>query len=238
MFDWTTITMKKTKKTYSKVLSRGPLTDWCDETRDYQFKTNLVTFSNKKYLYRKGVDEIGFISIHKNDFTIVHIYRKKDGKKIYLSTKRFSGKLSWKLVRDVLFKNSDSLASVSKRTSRPFKMIHKHVILSMEEFKEVFKPNQQMKKSYSSTAKDTALTSLSRMLEDSIRNFSMAGTYSAAFNNITRAINFRCNSYTEDFPAVSIHAIWSNYDPESRLINTGKFDIGEPVMYEYKVIRK
>lgn len=228
----------KSKRVFRKLLSKTGLTDWCDETLNYQYKTDMVSYNSKRYLYRHGTGNVGFISIHKNDFTIVHIYRSRDAKREYISTRRFAGELSWRRVKEIIFSKSIHISIAQKIRHMPFKTIYKQTIIPIEEFKEKFKPNEQMKKSYSSTAKDTALTSLSDILKDVDSVGDIAGTHSAAFNNVRKAISFGDNSYSGSRPAVSIYAIWSNYDPESRLINDGEFDIGEPVLYEYRIIRK
>jgi hypothetical protein len=212
----------------------GPKTDYCDETKNYQPKDRLISFSNKKYLIRHGIGSLGFVTMHKNDFTIAHVYRKKD--KDWITTRRFSGKLGWRRIRELLFENSIHIADAKKETDRPFKTIHKHIVLPMKEFKEKFEPNEQMKKSYTSTAKDTALTSLSSILEDEQSYHMEAGTHSAVLNHVTKAIAFGKNSYCGDLPAMSIHAVWCNFDPESKLVNTGEYDVGEPVLYQYELM--
>ena len=246
MFDWRHLMTKKktTKKSkgmkrtlYVPKLSKTKHTDWCDETTSYQLKVDLVTFNNKKYMFRYGTGSLGFISMHKNDFTIVHIYRLKDSKKVYVSTKRFSDKLSWRRVKEIIFKKSINVSD-AKKNDLPYKTLHKQLILPIEDFKKKFKPNMQTKKSYTSTGKDTALVSLGKMLEEESSFEMSAGTLSAGLNNVMKSINYGINSYNGSLPAVSTYAIWSNYDPESRLINNGKFDIGEPVMYEYQILKK
>ncbi len=222
--------------TASKITTyiKSPLTDYCDETKNFQPKTRLVSFSNKKYLLRHGAGSLGFIVIHKNDFTIAHIHRIKD--KDWISTRRFSGKLTWKKVKKLLFKHAVHIADLKKKEEKPFKTIHRQIVMPMKEFEDKFKPNEQMKKSYASTAKDTALTSLSTILEDRDIVEMDAGTHSAALNNVSKSVGFTKHSYKGDRPAVSIHAIWCNFDPESKLVNTGDFDIGEPVFYQYEVM--
>lgn len=222
------------KKVANGGYARGPKTDYCDETKNYQPKDKLISFSNKKYLIRHGIGSLGFVTIFKNDFTIAHVYRKKD--KDWVTTRRFSGKLGWRKIKELLFENAIHISDARKKTGAPFKTIHKHIILPMKEFEEKFEPNEQMKKSYASTAKDTVLTSLSSILEGEQSYHMQAGTHSAVLNQVTKAISFGKNSYCGDLPAMSIHAVWCNFDPESKLVNTAQYDIGEPVLYQYEMM--
>jgi hypothetical protein len=232
-------TTKSWKPTQTAAWNKGRLpnnqyTDWCDETSQYEYKVNLHSINNKKYLLRHGTATIRFIVVYKNSFTIAHLFRGKDKK--YISTKRFSGKLKKKEVKDLIFKDAAHIADVRKKDDKPFRVAFSQVIVTLEEFKENFKPNEQMKKSYASTAKDTAMISLSDILKEKKKRKLRAGTHSASFNNAMRAIAIGKYTYRGKLPAVNIFAIWSNFDPESRLINTGKFDVGEPVIYEYEVL--
>jgi len=231
-----------TKKTSSRWknystnrFAKTPNTEYCDETKGFEFKGSLISYLNKKYLLRHGVGGLGFITIHKNDFTIAHVYRMRD--KDYVTTKRFNGKIDWKTVKQYLFKNASHIADVKKKDDKPFKTIHKQAVIPMEEFHERFKPNEQLKKSYASTAKDTALTSLSSILEDKDATELEAGTHSSALNNAFKSITFGKNSYNGTKPAVNVYAVWCNFDPESKLVNTAKFDVGEPIFYEYELIK-
>lgn len=227
---------KTKKRTPHKSSTKNEFNDWCTDTNSFELKTKLIYLGSKKYLLRHGRGSLGFICIHKGDFTVAQIYTKKD--KEYLSTRRFNRKVEPKKVKELIFDNAIHVVDAKKKSSRPFRVMYKQAIISIEVFKDKFKPNTIMKRSYTSTGKDLALVSLSELLEDiQARRFS-SGKFHTAIKSARKAINTSVELYKGNLPAVNVYAIWTNFDPESNLITTKNYNSGEPLLYKYDVITK
>jgi hypothetical protein len=208
--------------------------EWCDETRKFELKTDLVTIANKKYLLRHGTGIIWFCVRYLNDYTIAYLYEKKTLS--YLSSKRWDKKLTPAEIKTLIFDKTFHIAYLKKIDNKPYKVSLKHKIVTLAEFKDKFKPNDEIKKSYTSTSKDAALSSLSNILSDVEFVKFDAGTFSSAINSAIRSISHDIHKATKKEKLISVYAIWSNFDPESRLVMTKDSCNREPLYYQYETI--
>ncbi len=232
---------KKKKKPLTSLPIRHQKTvnnDWCKETNSYEPKSRLIKISNKNFYLRHGKGGLGFILFERKGFTIVNTYRMKDKK--FVSTARFNRKIGFKSAREYIFEYTQHVAEAVKENDKPFRASFKSLIVPLSKFKDDFKPNEFSQKSFATSTKDSALMSLNEMLKDTPTEECTSGLHSASISYAVTAIAHRRRYYIThgELPAVEVSAIWSNFNPETKLVAEQKYDRGEPLYYSYDIIRK
>ena len=203
---------------------------YCAETQKYEHKSTMIKIKSMSKKLRHGKGRIGFVIFEHSEYTAVRFYDLKAG--IELNTILLNGKVKHEDVKKLLFDKAVTLKEAKRKTVKPFKGVFRHIILSKKDFNDKFERNSFNRKKFSAF-KDKALISIGDIIKKADGGELVSAHPCGILRRAANVVHKFRSEYDGEFPCVQVYAIWMNYNPETRLINEGEYDVSEPMHYSY-----